>query len=87
MSEWHDISTAPRKGLVLLLLGETIPDIADIRGGTFIDSQECEELGEFGMPNGGWMIWNSGDDWFLLPFDAPRGWAHVPSTPSKEPTP
>jgi hypothetical protein len=76
---WQDISTAPQKGLLLLLLGETIPDLADIRAGSYINEDYCVQLGEFDYPDGGWLIWNSGNDWFVVDRSSPLGWAYPPA--------
>jgi hypothetical protein len=77
MSEWRPIKTAPRKGDILLLCGETIPDSYDVRSGIYIDEKGCEELGYPGN-NGGWLIWNSGSDFFVLSHDEPTHWAPMP---------
>ena len=77
--EWRDIKDAPKTGAVLLCLGETIPDLVDARVGTFISGAEAEELGhrEFAK-YGGWIIWNSDTDWFVIDVDEPTRYALLP---------
>jgi hypothetical protein len=78
---WQPIETARLDGkLCLLRLGETIPELPNIRGGSFINEEECVGLGEFEHEQtGGWLIWNSGSDWFVIGRDEPTGWAEPPS--------
>lgn len=63
---------------VLINIGETIPDIPDIRVGTFVDASYCEELGE-DCPNGGYLVWNDRSDWFVVPVDEVVAVAVVPT--------
>lgn len=80
-SGWLPIESAPKDGDVLLLLGETIPDSPDVRVGRFINGDDCEELGETGFEkDGGWIIWNSGSDWFVIDVLDPIGWLHLPAS-------
>lgn len=74
--EWHDMASAPRKGPVLLLLGETIPEMPDIRVGSYIDCAEANELWgpDRNLREGGWLIWNSGNDWFVVGLNDPMAW-------------
>jgi hypothetical protein len=58
-----------RTPAVLVNIGETIPDLPDIRLGTFIDEGECITMGEFDCPDGGYLIWNTSSDWFVVPKD------------------
>ena len=79
MTEWQPIETAPKDGTATwVLLGETIPDMPDGRVGTWISGDECKELGE-PYPSGGWLIWNSGYDWFVT--DEVLAWHALPSRP------
>ena len=78
-NKWKAMRDAPRDGkLILLLLGDTIPDLPNIRGGSFIDSTECAELGYEDFRYGGWMIWNDGSDWFVLDNEEPEAWYPAP---------
>lgn len=43
-NEWRPIETAPRSGPIILLLGESIPDLPYIRVGEFITRSEITEL-------------------------------------------
>lgn len=77
MREWQDIAGAPRDGTATwVLLGETIPDMPDGRVGTWISSKECAEIGD-PYPHGGWLIWNSGSDWFIT--DDVLAWCELPA--------
>lgn len=64
---------------VLINLGEIIPDIPDIRLGTFVDAAYCEKLGEDDCPDGGYLVWNDGVDWFVVPVDEVIAVADVPA--------
>lgn len=70
---------ANRTPPVLIDLGETIPDMPDIRVGTYITTEECEGLGEFDCPDGGYLVWNDGSDWFVVPVDQVVAVADVPT--------
>lgn len=75
--EWNlDMSAAPHGRSILLFLGETIPEMPDIRVGGFVGPREAEALeGEEGIfPDGGWLIWNSADDWFVIGLNWPMAW-------------
>lgn len=79
---WKPIKTAPRTAeLILLWIGETIPDLPDIRGGQWIAKDEAANLGYDLTSDGGWMIWNAANDWFVLDFKDPIGWAPTPIIP------
>jgi hypothetical protein len=76
------MATARRDGReILLLLGETIPDHADARAGSFISGDEADELGwrEYAK-YGAWMIWNDAGDWFCVDESDPLGWLPLPET-------
>ncbi len=78
VSEWKKMKSAPRNGkYVLLWIGETIPDLPDIRIGQFCDKRAAKELGEDGE---GWLIWNADCDWFVVPSDQVIAWATPPLT-------
>ena len=84
VGEWQPIKTAPRdKTNVLVLLGETIPGVPDVRGGGYLDGDGAEELGyrEFAK-YGGWLCWNRDGDFFMVDVDAPLGWMPLPDPPS-----
>ena len=52
---WQPLWTAPRdRSPVLLLLGETIPDVPHVMVGSFCDRAGCAELGyeEYGADRG-----------------------------------
>lgn len=84
VAAWQPIETAPRGGGdVLLLLGETIPDHPDIRVGSFIAPDGCLDLGYREYARfGGWLIWNSACDWFMIDVIEPRLWMPIPPPPS-----
>ncbi len=83
MSEWQTMESAPRTGeLVLLLLGETIPDSPDIRGGTWIHEDAAMKIGDDVSHRGGWLIWNSENDWFVVPFEDVVAWCPAPPFPT-----
>lgn len=77
---WMPIETAPKDGThVLLDLGETIPDLVDARVGQWISEYDGSELGEELPASGGWIIWNSGSDWFVVSYSDASGWFPLPS--------
>lgn len=80
MSLWLPIKSAARDAgkPVLLWIGETIPDLPDIRCGQWIHEDQAMELGEDLNSFGGWLIWNTGSDWFVIPFHEPMAWAELP---------
>ena len=78
---WRPIETAPKDTAVLLDIGETIPDLIDVRVGRFITELEARELGETVSASGGWMIWNASSNWFVIPFDDAFGWMPLPAAP------
>lgn len=84
---WQPIDTAPREKdrvlNVLLLLGETVPDTPDIRVGSYIDGDGAEELGyrEYAK-HGGWLLWNSDGDFFVIDYDEPIRWMPLPPPPA-----
>lgn len=78
--QWDTMGSAPRTGTpILLLFGETIPEVPDIRVGTFIDGDSAEKCGyrEFAK-YGGWLIWNSGSDFYVVDVSEPRAWSETP---------
>ena len=79
VGDWRDMALAPRIGEILLLLGETIPDHADARAGTYLSGDEADELGyrEFAK-YGCWMIWHDAGDWFCVDESAPLSWLPLP---------
>lgn len=82
-TQWRPIESAPREGSVLLLLGESIPDMPDIRVGGFISGKDCIELGEYACEEtGGWLVWNTESDWFVAEIDDPTHWMPLPNPPA-----
>lgn len=81
---WRQMDSAPQGPAILLDLGETIPDLVDARVGQYITEADAAELGETLPASGGWIIWNSGDDWFVVPFDNAHGWQPLPASPTVE---
>jgi len=82
MNGWRPIETAPTDGTSIILdLGETIPNVADVRVGQWISEYEANELGEELSAAGGWIIWNTGSDWFVIPFGDAFGWFPLPKPP------
>ena len=81
MSDWRLMENVPKddKQHILLLLGETIPDVPDIRVGTFLPGINAEELGyrEYAK-HGGWLIWNTDSDWFVVDVNEPNSWMPIP---------
>lgn len=77
---WQHISTAPRDGKnVLVIIGETIPDLMDVRVGSFLSRKEALTCG--GYPHAGWLIWNTADDWFVIPEAEATYWMPLPDLP------
>lgn len=76
---WRDMSSIPDSGPILLLLGETIPGRFDVREGERCSAQEALDLGyeEF-SDDGGWLIWNSGADFYVIDLHEPIGWVPRP---------
>lgn len=79
MKTWQPMKDAPHDDTVciILLLGETVPGVADVRSGSWIGRSEARLLGE-SLIDGGWLIWNSADDWFVVDAKDPIGWVPVP---------
>jgi hypothetical protein len=73
------MDSAPRGQAILLLIGETIPDLPDWRVATYVSGDEAEEMGyrEYAK-YGGWMIWNSDCDWFVIDVADGLAWIPVP---------
>jgi len=81
--EFQPMASAPRNAACLLLLGDTIPDLDDVRVGCFCSGDEMRE-GQYGEPglyeqHGAWMIWNDCSDWFFIGAYEPLGWFPLPS--------
>lgn len=73
--------TAPRDGKpVLLRIGETIPDQPDWRVGTYLSGDDAEEMGypEYAK-YGGWLIWNTECDWFVIDVCEALAWFPLPA--------
>lgn len=80
------MATAPQDTSCLLLIGETIPDLADVRVGSFCSAIEMRD-GNFTddamqLEHGAWMIWNDCSDWFFINAYEPLGWFPLPSRDS-----
>jgi hypothetical protein len=77
---WMPIADAPLTGeSVLLLLGETIPDHADVRAGNYVSGSQAEELGyPEHAKRGAWMIWHDEFDWRCIDVSDPLGWFPAP---------
>ena len=78
---WLPMVDGPHDGShVILMIGETIPDLPDVRLGQFISGPEAAEIGfpEYGR-TGGWFVWNDSSDWFVVGDDAPLAWAPQPT--------
>jgi hypothetical protein len=83
MTGWQPIETAPKDGTsILILRGETIPDIPLIEVASYSDGAAAEELGyrEFAK-YGAWMVWNAPDNWYLVDVAEPTHWMPLPETP------
>lgn len=79
---WRSMDSAPKDGThVLLDIGETIPDLVDARVGQYVTEAQALELGEDVSSAGGWIIWNTGSDWFVIPFADAHGWMPLPAAP------
>lgn len=76
---WRTMESAPKDKHILLDIGETIPDLVDARAGRFISESDAAELGDSVSASGGWMIWNTGSDWFIIPYHDAHGWMPLPS--------
>jgi len=83
VSKWRTIDSAPKGSKsVLLLLGETIPEMPDIRVGGRISGKDAEELGYRGYAKyGGWLIWNAGNDFYVVDAGDPTHWMPLPEAP------
>ena len=79
MNMWSDdMSLAPRTDAILLHVGETIPDMPDIRVGGYITADDAADLGEFFVsPDGAWLIWDSPEYWHVLMFNEPKAWRSI----------
>jgi len=74
---WLPISTAPKDETnVILAIGETIPDVLDVRVGSYLTTAQALELG---APGRGWLVWNDCCDWFYV--EMPWFWMPLPATP------
>ena len=83
---WKPIETAPKDGShVLLLLGESIPDVPYVIVGSFIDGPMAEELGyrEYAK-YGAWLIWNSGVDFYCVDVTDPTHFMPLPTSPAAD---
>lgn len=79
MSAWQPIETAPRDKPILLLMGETIPDVPDVRVGQYTSGDVSEELGYHEYAKyGGWTIWNADSDFWIAGIDEATHWASLP---------
>lgn len=73
--DWLPMESAVRTSGILVNLGETIPDTPDVRYATYIDGEYCRRVGyaDF-VDGGGWLVWNSGSDFFVMSEDKIVGW-------------
>jgi hypothetical protein len=78
--KFQPMATAPTETAILLLLGETIPDLAHVMVGSFVTHDQAEQCGEQVGINGGWMIWHDGADWYCVELYEPLGWFPLPDT-------
>ena len=80
--EWQPMETAPKEGLVMLLLGNTIPDHPWVEIGRHQSGDDAEDLGyrEFAK-HGGWLIWDSPDNFYLIDVKEPIYWAPLLTIP------
>jgi hypothetical protein len=62
-----------------LLIGETIPDLPDVRVGCYLTMQDAHNVG---YPDAGWLVWNDCHDYFVT--DRATHWMPLPSAPSGE---
>lgn len=76
---WRDIYDAPQDGgSIILDLGESIPDTPIIACGSYITEANAAELGYTLSASGGWLIWTSGGDFYVIPFYDAFGWFPLP---------
>jgi len=82
VSEWQDIICAPYDRIVLLLIGETIPGTPHVMVGQYASGDTAEELGyhEYAK-HGGWLIFNSENDFYVIGYVDPTHWMPLPSPP------
>ncbi|MDO8535149.1 MAG: hypothetical protein Q7S17_10480 [Xanthobacteraceae bacterium] len=82
---WRTMDSAPQKEPILLLLGETVPHTPDVRVGVFIDQPSAAELGYDDVEaDGGWLIWNTESDFYVIAFGYALRWAKLPPPPAAE---
>ncbi len=75
---WQPIESAPKDGTnILLMLGETIPHLPDIRVGSYLSQAAAHELGE---PGPTWLIWDTAFDRHCE--TAPTHWMPLPAPPA-----
>jgi DNA-binding CsgD family transcriptional regulator len=80
---WQSIDTAPKDGTqILCVFGETIPDRLDVRAAEYIDGAGAEELGYYQYAKyGGWLVWNSGSDFYVEGIADATHWMPLPQAP------
>ena len=85
MTTWQPIETAPKDGIILGLIGDSIPDLPFVAVLQWWDAATWYELGwaddELAEPgNGAWAAWSrDGDDWSM---HAPTHWMPLPPPPA-----
>lgn len=86
MSAWQPMKTAPKDRLIMLLLGETVPDHPHIECGEVISGGDAEKLGyrEFAK-YGGWLIYDSVDNFYVIDAIEPHAWADIPQPQQRPP--
>lgn len=80
---WLPMSSAPRKGHVILCMqDECIPDLPYVRTGGFISRDQAVEIDGDAAgcgPDGGWFIWDTNaESWHIVGLAEPRGWLPLP---------
>lgn len=77
--DWQPIETAPRDGAPIILdLGESIPNTPIVSTGSFLSETAGRQLGEELSASGGWIVWNTDSDWYVISFHDAFGWVPLP---------
>lgn len=79
-TDWLPITSAPRDGThILAVIGETIPDLIDVRVAQFITAEEALDMGYHEYGSGAWFVWNDACDWFLIAANRATHWLPLPA--------